>query len=222
MTASGYQTYLAALRELNALRTDADAAVARHREATTGHSRAVDRQWQRLTEQRARLWQLADDCRLPSPDLQAPPPPPPMTGDPVVDIAAATADLDAAEEGHRRSRYLAHRAKLLPAWRADDRNGLIYGVFALLCLLVQAVVLASAAGTEQLWDLTGQFLLCVLAPFVAWGAGWLTIGVVSRPILGEESTFPDGKLPRNPRLGLVICLSTWLVSCALGNVYLNF
>ena len=39
--------------------------------------------------------------------------------------------------GVASARYLAHRAPLLPRWRADERNGLVYGLFALVCVVVQ-------------------------------------------------------------------------------------
>ncbi|MGH8792358.1 MAG: hypothetical protein ACRDXX_06915, partial [Stackebrandtia sp.] len=137
------------------------------------------------------------------------------------EVTAAAADVDAADAGYADSRYLAHRSKLLPRWRADERNGLVYGAWALLSLLMQAAVLFVASGEAGLGDVVGHIAIVALLPVLAFAAGWLTIGVVTRPTLGEGGNGPDGKLVRNPRLGIVICLSTWLVSCWLGNVYLN-
>ncbi|MGH8877418.1 MAG: hypothetical protein ACRD0P_08775, partial [Stackebrandtia sp.] len=162
---------------------------------------------------------LAIDCGLAPVPTQ--PTPSPQPADPDAELSIAATDVDSAEAGYEDVHYLAHRPKFLPRWRADDRNGLIYGVFALLSLLVQVGVLATAAGTESLGDMVVEVLTAAVMPLPAWAAGWLAIGLVSRPILGEGTLGPNGKLVRNPRLGAVICFSTWVVSCALGNIYLK-
>jgi hypothetical protein len=221
---TSYREYLAALRELDTVRAAEDTAAAQRRSGRAGIDADMDRLWQRLAVQRGTLATLAADCRLPAPPTH-PQPGTVVTGmptDPVAEIRAAAGDVEDAEAGYVDARYLAHRPKLLPHWRGDERNGLVYGGFALLSLLAQVLVLATAAGTERLSEVIGQLLGCLVLPFMAFAAGWLTIGAVSRPVLEVPGSDPDRKLPRNPRLGLAICLSTWLVSCWLGNLYLNF
>lgn len=220
---TAYDDYLAALRELDAVRADQEAALAARRSQLAGMNTTVDHLRQRLSQQSGRLHELAAGCKLPPPPSQlAPLPRGGPIGDPSQTLTAAAGDVEAADAAYQEARYLAHRATVLPRWRADDRNGLIYGVFALLSLVVQGVVLASAAGTEQFSELFGPFAICLVLPAVAWVAGYITIGVASRPLLGVEAVSADGKLPRNPKLGAVICASTFVIACGLGNVYLNF
>ncbi|ADD39878.1 hypothetical protein [Stackebrandtia nassauensis] len=216
---SGYDEYLTALRDLDNVRAAQDQASAVQRDQRTGIDTTVERLWQRLSDQRDQLNRLAVDCGLPAVPTQPTPTPPPA--DPQAELTIAVTDVDSADTGYADAHYLAHRPKFLPRWRADDRNGLIYGLYALLSLFAQVGVLASAAGTESLGDMIVEVLTCVALPLPAWAAGWLTIGVVSRPVLGEGTLGPNGKLVRNPRLGAVICFSTLVVSCALGNIYLN-
>jgi len=213
---SGEQ-YLAALRELDGVRNaQADVATARtgrRNELTV----TMDRLRGRLTDQREALNELARDTGLPM--VPANPRPSHLPTDPNAEVSMAADEVDAAAADLDKARYLAHRPALLPSWRADERNGLIYGAAALVSLIVQVFVLANPSGsgfTDRLWG----YAICLVLPFAAFGAGWLAIGSVSRPRLGGEEVNPLVKLPRNPRLGMTICLSTWLVSCALGNLYL--
>ncbi|GAA4912540.1 hypothetical protein LX16_2376 [Stackebrandtia albiflava] len=210
--------YLAALRELDVLRgSQQDAAAADAGRRGLLH-RDMGALWERLGAQRTALNALAATAVLPPvPDK---PYPVARPADPVAEVALATADADAADEGLEQARYLAHRPALLPRWRADERNGLIYGVAGLLSLLAQMTVLAGAAG-QPFSEQFAEFAVCLVLPFVAFGAAWLAIGVVSRPRLGGEEARPAHKLVRNPRLGLVVCLSTWVVSWWLGTVYLG-
>lgn len=217
--AGGYDEYLNALRDLDGVRAAQDRAAAARQARTTGVAAAVGQLRQRVGVQRDRLSRLAVDCKLPA--VPSRPTPTPQPADPEAELSIATTDVDSADLGCEDVHFLAHRAKFLPRWRADDRNGLIYGCFALISLLIQVGVLATAAGTESLGDMIVEVGIAVALPLPAWAAGWLTIGAVSRPILGEGTLGPGGKLVRNPRLGAVICFSTLVVSCALGNIYLK-
>lgn len=219
MTGTGYDEYLNALRDLDAVRGAQDQAAQAQRSRTSGITTAVDGLRRRVDDQRERLARLAVDCRLPP--MPTRPTPSPVPSDPAAELTIATTDAESAELGCEDARYLAHRPKLLPRWRTDDRNGLVYGCWALVALLAQVGVLATAAGTESLGDMLVQAIVVALLPLPALAAGWLTIGVIAQPRLGEPLPGPNGKLQRNPRLGAVICFSTLLVSCALGNLYLN-
>ena len=216
---TGYDDYLNALRDLDNVRAAQDQAAEAQRARQSGADAAIDGLWQRLNEQRDTLSRLAIDCGLPPVPTQPTPTPPPS--DPAAELSIATTDVDSADAGCEDARFLAHRPGFLPRWRADDRNGLIYGVFALISLAIQVGVLATTAGTESLGDMIIQVVVAAVMPLPAWAAGWITIGLVSRPRLGEGTLGPNGKLIRNPRMGAVICFSTWIVSCALGNIYLK-
>ena len=210
------EEYLSGLRQLDRLRNSQADIAAAHAGRTRQLSDTMENLWSRLTRQRAELNDFAAEAGLPQLPANAHPVRPPA--DPAAEVAAAAADVDDADADLEQARYLAHRPALLPGWRADERNGLIYGVVALVSLVIQVLVLANPGGTaftDRLWG----YAVCLVLPFAAFGAGWLAIGTVSRPRLGGEEVNPLVKLPRNPRLGLTICLSTWLVSCWLGNLY---
>ncbi|HIW62378.1 MAG TPA: hypothetical protein H9881_07980 [Candidatus Stackebrandtia excrementipullorum] len=211
------EDYLSGLRELDRLHNSQADIAAAHSDRSRQLGTTMENLWARLTRQRAALNELAVDAGLPLVPANAHPVRPPT--DPAAEVAAAAADVDGAAADLEQARYLAHRPVLLPGWRADERNGLIYGVVALVSLVIQTFVLANPGGTAFLDRLWG-YAVCLVLPFAAFGVGWLAIGTVSRPRLGGEEVNPLVKLPRNPRLGLTICLSTWIVSCWLGNLYL--
>ncbi|HIV59117.1 MAG TPA: hypothetical protein H9902_14295 [Candidatus Stackebrandtia faecavium] len=216
---TAYNEYLAAMRDLDGVRAEQERALAAQQGHVQGLHSHLDGLTQRLHTQRAQLEQLAHQCQLPQPPTQSNPAP--LPNDVNAAVASAAEDVESADTHYQDARYLAHRAKFLPRWRADERNGLIYGLYAVVALGLQVMFLAWAAGTEKLTDLIDEAVICIALPFVAFLAGWLTIGVVGNPILGEGTLTPSGKLQRNPRLGLAICLSTWLVSCWLANKYLS-
>lgn len=216
---AAYHDYVGVLRELDTVRAGQESAAQARQSQRSGLQSHVDQLWARLDTQRTQFAYLASQCELPEPPTHANPVPPPA--DINAEVHTAANDIAAADAGYTDSQYLAHRAKILPRWRADERNGAIYGVSALLGMVAQIAVLASAAGTEKFWDMLPQLLGCIALPFIAFTAGWLAIGAISNPILGEGTLTPTGKLQRNPRLGMVICLSTWLVTCWLANAYLN-
>ncbi|HZE41174.1 MAG TPA: hypothetical protein VE172_20435 [Stackebrandtia sp.] len=218
--AGPYADYLAALRELDGVRASQHDADAARRDRVEGSTASIDAMRQRLATQRERLSTLANQCGLPRPPTQSNPVP--IPDDPAAALSAAEADVAQADSGYQDAWYLAHRPKLLPRWRADDRNGVIYGGFALLALAAQTVTLILTAGTERITDALPQILLVYFGyPLLAFAAGWLCVGLVSQPVLGEGTLGPNGKLVRNPRLGMAICASTIVVACWLGNVYLN-
>jgi adenine-specific DNA-methyltransferase len=129
------------------------------------------------------------------------------TADVHVEVGAAEADLETAATDLEEARFLAHRPSWLPRWRADERNGLVYGIAALAGLFAQMLVLRLWTG-DGLVDTIVLMAVLLACPLAAFTAGWLAIGVVSRPRIGEPE-----KLQRNPRLGLVICASTLVAVC---------
>lgn len=202
---SAFEDYLAQLRRLDETRRGADEAAARTASMTESLGQRTERLAEQAAAQRAAVDELARTARVQSPPRIAGAP---LGGDPAVEVDAAEADLRTAAEELAEARFLAHRPPWLPRWRADERNGLIYGLFALASLLVQLLVLRLAKAE----DISGALVLAavVLAcPLAAFASGWLTIGVASRPRIADE----EQRLERNFRLGLVLCGSTLIVSC---------
>jgi hypothetical protein len=203
---SAFDDYIAQLRRLDDARRTADEAAARTATATESLGQRTSRLAEQAAAQRAAVDDLARAARI-APPRRAPNPPP-LHGDPTADLDAAETDLRTAGAELEEARYLAHRAPLLPRWRADERNGLVYGLFALVCVLVQLLVLRNLRAEDTL----GVGLLAAVligAPIGAFGLGWLTIGVAARPKIGDE----EKRLERNYRLGLVVCGSTLVVAC---------
>lgn len=202
---SAFDDYLAQVRRLDEARRSADEAAARTATATESLGQRTARLTEQAASQREAVDALARAARV-APPRRGPEPHP--IGDPAAELAAAEADLEASASAFQEARFLAHRAPILPRWRADERNGLIYGLFALLCVIAQLTVLRMPRGD----DLPATILLAAIllaAPLAAFGLGWLTIGVAARPKIGDD----DRRLERNYRLGLVICASTMIVAC---------
>jgi hypothetical protein len=203
---SAFDDYLAQLRRLDEARRTADEAAARTATATESLGQRTGRLAEQAAAQRAAVDDLARAARIAPPQRGSAPPP--LNGDPNADLAAAEADLQTAATELEEARFLAHRAPLLPRWRADERNGLVYGLFALVCVVVQLFVLRNVRAEDPL----GAVLLAavlIACPLGAFGLGWLTIGVAARPKIGDE----EKRLERNFRLGLVVCGSTLIVAC---------
>lgn len=202
---SAFDDYLAQLRRLDEARRTAEETAARTATVTESLGQRTSRLTDQAGARRAAVDELARTARTAPP--QRLPAPPPLTGDPNADIAAAEADLHVAATELEEARFLAHRPPWLPRWRSDERNGLIYGLFAVVCVVVQLFVLRNLRAEDAL----GAVLLAavlIACPLGAFGLGWLTIGVAARPKIGDE----EKRLERNFRLGLVVCGSTLVVA----------
>lgn len=203
---SAFDDYLAQLRRLDEARRSADEAAARTATAAESLGQRTSRLAEQAAAQRAAVDDLARAARVAPP--QRVPAPPPSSGHPAADLDAAEADLRVAATELEEARYLAHRAPLLPRWRADERNGLVYGLFALVCVVVQLFVLREVRADDALSAvlLAAVLIACPLAAFLL---GWAAIGVAARPKIGDE----EKRLERNYRLGLAINGSTLVVAC---------
>jgi hypothetical protein len=206
---SAFDDYLAQLRRLDEARRTADEAAARTATAAESLGQRTARLAEHAAAQRTAVDDLARAARAAPPQRGAAPP---LSGDPMADLAAAEDDLRTAATELEEARFLAHRAPWLPRWRADERNGLIYGFFALVCVVVQLFVLRNLRADDTL---TAVLLAAVLigCPLGAFGLGWLTIGVAARPKLSRSTRDEEQRLERNYRLGLVVCGSTLVVAC---------
>ena len=207
---NAWDDYLAAARDLARLRSD-DTTRGSERDTWVGARRTeLADLGTNLTRQRTSLENVATVARMPL--KFEPQPAPHLAGADVAEVLrGAREDAAAADALVTETDYLAHRPPLLPRWRVDERNAVIYGFYALVGLLVQVGILVAASANED--SLAGRgwvAFLCIVIPLIAFAAGWLTIGVAGRPRLGDD------KPVRNPRLGLIVCLSTWLVVCMIG------
>lgn len=204
---AGFDNYLAAVRELDAMRT-AQAETKEHRAgqaATLGEkAHAID---EGIMQQRDAIASLAAESGVKL-DLSAVGP---MPGpDPKAELAAAEQDLEASRQVYAQARWMAHRPALFPTWRSDERNGLLYGAWAIAAIVAQLIVLRTSGVPDGIMQMLIMTAWLVGLPAAAFCGGWLSIGVVARPRMGEPE-----KLQRNPRLGAVICASTLVVACGL-------
>ncbi|QSB05479.1 hypothetical protein [Natronoglycomyces albus] len=204
---SAFDDYLTAVRELDTMRRNqAETEQQRAGQAATlgEQANAIDAQ---VADQRNAITALAAEAKT-TVELKGPIVTPGQ--DPRSELAAASADLERSHQTLAQARWLAHRPPALPAWRVDERNGLIYGLWAVVAIVAQLIVLRTSGTPDGIWQVVTLSAWLVGLPLAAFAAGWLSIGVVSRPRLGEPE-----KLQRNPRLGLVICASTLVVACGL-------
>jgi hypothetical protein len=210
---SAFDDYLAQLRRLDEARRSSEEAAARTATATESLGARARRLAEQAAAQRAAVDDLARAARTAPP--QRLPAPPPLGGDPAADINAAEADLQVAAAELEEARYLAHRPPWLPRWRADERNGLVYGLYALAAVVAHLVLMrvwtgldsAEPAGTQSPLTLALFIGIGLLVPFLAFILGWFTIGIVTRPPIAREDT----RLERHWQMGLVICVTTLVV-----------
>jgi hypothetical protein len=90
------------------------------------------------------------------------------------------------------------------------RNAAIYGGYALIVFVVQAVLYIVLSEVDEL-PLMAPFCLLVF-PALAWAAGWLSIGALF-PAGAEEE--PD----RSPILGVAVCLIPNLLLCGVFGIF---
>jgi len=212
---TAWEEYVAAARRLDAVRRAAAASAAE--EAATAQSAreelAVVRT--RLTAQRGRLAEVAGQAGLRPPDVAAEPA--------QVDTATAAlkesgaANIPAATLGalhQARSHLDAADAELtateqarsvwaqIRGWPPAVRNLLVYGPLALGVLILQLGLFAAASGMPQrVWPMLCGFVL----PVLAFGVGWLTIGLLF--------SGGPGRVERTPTVGAVVCLAPLLLAC---------
>ncbi|THV42983.1 hypothetical protein [Glycomyces buryatensis] len=202
---SAFDDYLAQLRRVDEARRSAEEAAARTATVTESLGQRVTRLTEQALSQRGAIDELARSARVESPPRGGAVPP---LGDPTVEIGAAEADLNAAGAEYQEARFLAHRPPWLPRWRGDERNGLVYGLYAAVALVVQLLILRWFKADS----VTEAILLAavlIASPLAAFGAAWLTIGVGGRPRIFDD----ERRLERNFRLGLVVSGSTLIVAC---------
>ncbi|MBG0560957.1 hypothetical protein [Actinoplanes aureus] len=196
--ADPWAEYLAAARELDAVRRAESSAVGEHTATVTAAQQELSAVRARLAPQRARL---VRDFGVPENELL------PQATDQAAAmerVAGGPAAVLAALRDARTTADAADNAFVGPAplgpHRPWLRNLLIYGPFAAVVLLVQIVLFLLAGSPPD------YALLCGLSmPLLAFGLGWATIGFV----YGDEGR----KVDRTPLLGVIVCLVPVLLTC---------
>ncbi|GLY05230.1 hypothetical protein [Actinoplanes sp. NBRC 101535] len=196
--------YLAAARELDAVRRAASSAAGEHAATVAAARQELSAVRARLAPQRARF---VRDVGVPEHDLF------PQAVDQVsadAAVAGGPAAVLAALQQARLTADAADHAFIGPlpsgASRPWMRNLVIYGPFAAVVLLVQVVLFLLVGSPPD------YALVCGLSlPLLAFGLGWATIGFV----YGDE-TVPSGEgvpVDRTPVMGAVVCLVPVLLTC---------
>jgi hypothetical protein len=196
-----WEDYLAAARELDAVRRAASSMAGEHATTVAAARQELTSVRARLAPQRARL---ARDFRVPENDLI---PHPAEQAAAMERVAGGPPAVLAALREARATADAADNAFIGPApvgpERPWARNMLVYGPFAGAVLLVQVLLFLVAPPDSP----STYALLCGLSmPVLAFGLGWATIGFV----YGGEGV----KVDRTPVLGLITCLTPVLLTCA--------
>lgn len=210
---TAWDDYLAATQRLDAVRRQASSAASEQAGAMRSAREELARVRHRLALQQARFADVVARHRVP--------PPPLSPSDAEVNAALAPASGPAAVLAslrHARSHLDHADADLagvdLPGGGRSGgvagrspvvRNLAVYGAFAIIALVLQAVLFLVAS--ERSLPLFAP--LCgVVLPVVAYGLGWLTVGLV---FPGPTGGSPD----RTPLLGALVCLvAPAVVTCA--------
>ncbi|MER7168646.1 hypothetical protein ABT336_21580 [Micromonospora sp. NPDC000207] len=199
-----WTAYLAAARQLDAVRRDAATAAGEQHRSVQAAREELTGVRARLTAQHERLV----DSGVPVMSLSPSPPEESvaarsMSGGPSAVLAAlrtaggwvTEADTALTSTGLFRPER----------WPARLRNLAVYGPLALLVPLIQVVLHLVAGGGPVS---VAALLVGLPMPAVAFVAGWIGVGRLFRP-------GPDGRLDRTPRFGALICLVP-AVSTAAG------
>lgn len=202
---AAWQAYQAAAQRLDAVRRGAADEASRRAQAVQAARQELTELRARLAPQHARLRELGvPAARLLPSEEQVAGAAGQLAGGPgdvlaAVRAAGITADTaDAAVVGAGDT-----GTRIAPVWL---RNLLVYGPFALVVLGVQLTLqLAGGGAVALLW--------AVLMPVVAFGLGWLVVGLAF-------PAGPAGRVERTPLLGGVVCAAPALVIC-LGAIALR-
>jgi hypothetical protein len=197
---SAWDDYLAAARQLDAVRRDAATAVATRATAAQAANQDLAMVRQRLTLQRARLADLAARAGMPVPALtpEAPVPDPPDPAAAGALLRVAVTDLDSADAALSEVDTGTIARGPFPDLPQTMRNVVVYGACALLVLIVQLVLFFVASGPAAS---VGALACGAALPARGYGVSWLTIGRLY------------GKVDRTPVLGAAISAAPVVLLC---------
>ena len=208
-TTTPWQEYQAAAQSLDAVRREAAAAAAADAAAIAAARTELAALRERLGMQQARLFDAADRAGLPRPDLA--PSPAEVAAVATALAAGPAAALDAVRHGRRQldlaDAELAGQA-VAPAAAAGGRgaglrNLLVYAPLAAVSLLLQLSTMFLLEPASAVW----WVVLAAVLPVLAFGLGFAGVGLVFDP-------GPDGRVPRTPLLGALVCFATMPLLCA--------
>lgn len=211
---SAWEEYLAAAQRLDSVRRRAAAAAAEQSGVLRAATEELAGVQRRISLQQGRFGGIAGRYGMRPPDL-APDPAgigiavPPGSEPPAVLAAlhsarsaldSADAELTGLESPGTRSAWGSQRP-------AAVRNLAVYGAFALLVLVLQAVlfIVASDESLPLLAPVCGLVL-----PLLAFALGWITVGLV------YPAATSGSVVERTPLVGAVVCLVAPVVLTCAG------
>jgi hypothetical protein len=223
---SDWDDYVAAIAALDAVRREATATVAAAEKAAEAAGAELAAVRQRIALQRSRLVEVAARYARTTPLIE------PLddergaaagavgsvTSDPTPAINAALqgarATLDAADATLSATMNAPTASGPLPHWPPAVRNGLVYGWYALLALVV-LVVVSVLAGDSPAARLVVIFF-AVAVPIGALLLGWVSVKL----LFGRgtrRSVMPGARAPSsNLLLGAAICVWPMLIGIVLS------
>lgn len=209
-----WEDYLVAARELDECRRQAASVTATRAEQLRAARQELAAIRRRAAIGQARLLDMAARAGLPPPAI-APAGPVPPAADPVADLRAARADLDAADAALSGTDRLTQSPGSMSSWSVPARNALVYGGFALVVLVVQVVLLEVVSGQGRSLTASG---CAVVLPVFGYALAWLCVGLVFRE---RGGTGGPTRVDRTPVLGAAIFAAAVLLICAgLGASFL--
>lgn len=229
---SAWDEYVAAAVQLDAVRREAAATVAAQEQAANAARTELGSVRQRIALQRSRLSDVATRYARTAPLIDpladergaAAAVVASVTSDPTPGINAALqgarATLDAADATLSAAVTAPVATGPLPSWPPAVRNGLVYGWYALLALIVLVVISGIAGGSQQAQLVVDFF--AVIVPVGAWVVGWLSIKVLfgrrASPRFGPPGSAAEKRQSSNLLLGVVICAWPMVIGIILSFV----
>ncbi|GAB6901438.1 hypothetical protein [Kineosporia succinea] len=191
-TAEGWAEYAEYARRLDAVRAEENARTAGIREGVAEMSEHADELLARLENQRYHMTAFASKAKLRPPVGPGPVPEGPV--EPQTDLARVAQLLDAAEVEGAAAHNRAIRPNLLPGLGGGTRGFVVFGVTALVIMLVQFIGFATTGNNPD---------------FIRYGVVVPLIGFVVASValkLGNRSRDPEvAASPVPTRLGLLLC-----------------
>jgi hypothetical protein len=200
---SDWQTYVAAARHLDSVRQDQRKRTQEIQKACDTAAAALQAQRARLDEKKVFIEHVQRLLRMYKPDVGQPVELSQLPGATAADnIREAerwgASAVETAEKAEKRGR----QARIFPGWHPLAHAALVYGVFAILCALLQVYLLLGVLAPAQigsgfLFVLGGN---CLGLPILAFVAGLVVSNVITTPRIRDRAAY------RVPLIaGLIIC-----------------
>jgi hypothetical protein len=206
VSSESWAQYAEYARRLDSVRAEEQARTEGMRVSVAEMSQHADELQAKLNGQGGMMINLAGILRLRRPKLV--PIPPEGEVDPATDLARVAATLDQGDLESKRASDRGYTPTLLPASSALVRSIVVYGVAALVVLLLQGLAFRHSHAD------TNGFKVLFIYPLIGFVLGFIVLQVGSRTRIaqpaepvgrlrpGQKPPKPDG--PRT-RLGAVLC-----------------